>query len=129
MYIHHLAIWTHDLERLKTFYQTYFDGKAGPMYTNPARQYQSYFLSFNSGASLELMTMPGIPETRNDPHAQFTGFIHLSFAVGSVEAVDSLTIRLAQNGCPVVGQPRWTGDGYYESVILDPDNNRVEIVA
>jgi lactoylglutathione lyase len=129
MHIHHIAVWTHDLERLRAFYETYFQGKAGQMYTNPAREYHSYFLTFGSGASLELMTMPGIPATRNDPQAQFTGFIHLSFASGSVEAVNALTQRLEQDGYSVVGQPRWTGDGYYESVILDPDQNRVEIVA
>jgi len=24
--------------------------------------------------------------------------------------------------------PRWTGDGYYESVVLDPDGNQVELM-
>jgi len=28
----------------------------------------------------------------------------------------------------VVGEPRYTGDGYYESCILDPDGNRIEII-
>jgi lactoylglutathione lyase len=27
----------------------------------------------------------------------------------------------------VVSEPRTTGDGYYESIVLDPDGNRVEI--
>ena len=30
---------------------------------------------------------------------------------------------------PVVDGPRRTGDGYYEAVLLDPEGNRVEIVA
>jgi lactoylglutathione lyase len=25
--------------------------------------------------------------------------------------------------------PRRTGDGYYESVVVDPDGNRIEIIA
>jgi lactoylglutathione lyase len=29
----------------------------------------------------------------------------------------------------VVGAPRKTGDGYYESVVLDPDGNVVQIAA
>jgi lactoylglutathione lyase len=29
----------------------------------------------------------------------------------------------------VLDGPRRTGDGYYESVVLDPDGNRVEIAA
>jgi len=28
----------------------------------------------------------------------------------------------------VISEPRTTGDGYYESVVLDPDGNRVEIM-
>ena len=32
-------------------------------------------------------------------------------------------------GYMVMDGPRRTGDGYYESVILDPDGNRVEITA
>ena len=41
--------------------------------------------------------------------------------------VDALTGRLQSDGYRVTGLPRWTGDGFYESVILDPDGNRVEI--
>ena len=71
--------------------------------------------------------MPGIPESRDDIDDQFTGYIHLAISVGSEQAVDSLTARLRQDGYRVVGEPRRTGDGYYESVVLDPDGNRVEI--
>ena len=55
------------------------------------------------------------------------GFIHLAFSVGSREAVDSLTQKLIADGYICVGQPRVTGDGYYESVVTDPDGNRIEI--
>jgi hypothetical protein len=27
----------------------------------------------------------------------------------------------------IVGGPRRSGDGYYESVVIDPDGNRIEI--
>jgi lactoylglutathione lyase len=47
--------------------------------------------------------------------------------VGSEQGVDSLTSRLREDGYAVVDGPRRTGDGYYESVVLDPDGNRVEI--
>jgi lactoylglutathione lyase len=128
MHIEHAAIWTERLEALKAFYETYFEAQAGPKYTNPAKGFESYFLRFASGARLELMQMPGIPLTRNDPRAQFTGLIHLAFAVGSIEAVDALTARLQADGYAVVDGPRHTGDGYYESAVLDPDGNRIEIM-
>lgn len=47
--------------------------------------------------------------------------------MGSRPAVDALTARLAQDGYPVVSPPRVTGDGYYESCVLDSEGTRVEI--
>ena len=61
------------------------------------------------------------------PDTQHLGFTHLSFSVGSKEEVDHLTQQMSSDGVSVVGQPRTTGDGYYESVVLDPEGNRIEI--
>ena len=127
MHIEHVALWTEHLEELKTFYEQYFEAEAGPKYVNPAKQFESYFLHFASGARLELMRKPTIPATRNDVEAQFTGFIHLAFSTGSEAAVDVLTQRLRHDGYRVLDGPRRTGDGYYESTVLDPDGNRLEI--
>lgn len=126
--LHHVAIWTHDLEPLRAFYETYFDARSGPKYTNPTTGFESYFLSLGSGARLEIMSRADIPLTLNDPLAQFTGLIHIALSVGSKDAVDALTTRLERDGNRVVSAPRTTGDGYYESVVLDPDGNRVEIM-
>ncbi len=71
--------------------------------------------------------MPGVPASRDDRLAQFTGYIHLALATDSIEVVDALTARLRDDGYPVLDGPRWTGDGYYESVVQDPDGNRIEI--
>jgi lactoylglutathione lyase len=57
------------------------------------------------------------------------GYAHVAVALGSEAAVDALTARLRGDGYPVLDGPRRTGDGYYESVVLDPDGNRVEITA
>jgi lactoylglutathione lyase len=127
MQIEHLALWTLDLERLRSFYETYFQARAGEKYTNPIRHFESYFLTFDAGARLELMAMPGIPESKDDPLVQFTGYIHMAISVDSKEQVDELTARLRADGYQVVDGPRTTGDGYYESCILDPDGNRIEI--
>ncbi len=128
-HIHHIALWTHDLERLKTFYETYFQAKAGEKYTNPAKKYGSYFLRFDSGAAIEIMHRPDIPPSKNDIDAQFQGYVHLSLAVGSSAEVERLTKRLKADGYRLMDGPRQTGDGYFESVVLDPDGNRVEINA
>ena len=129
MRIEHLAIWTKDLERLKAFYIKYFGATAGEKYENKNKQFESYFLAFESGARLELMYRPDIPESLNDPVRQFFGLIHVAFSVGSKAQVDALTARLKQDGYPVLDGPRQTGDGYYESCVLDADGNRLEITA
>lgn len=130
MLIEHLAIWVRDLERMRTFYETYFGATANDRYVNPTKQFASYFLSFpDGGPRLELMQMPGVPDSKNDALTQFLGLIHFAVSVGSEAAVDALTERLRTGGYPVVGEPRRTGDGYYESVVLDPEQNRIEITA
>lgn len=127
MKIEHVAIWTFELERLKSFYEKYFDARAGEKYVNNKKNFQSYFLHFDSGCRLEIMQMPGIPLSSNNTHKQFTGFIHLAISVGDKVKVDSITETVRKDGYEVIGEPRTTGDGYYESVILDPDENRIEI--
>ena len=129
MHIDHVAIWTKNFETLNDFYTDYFQAEAGKKYVNPDKGFESYFLTFSSGARLELMRMPSIPDTLNDIETQFTGIIHLAFSVGSMGQVDSLTARLRSDGHRIVDGPRLTGDGYYESVVLDPDGNRIEITA
>ena len=127
MQIEHLAIWTYRLEVLKDFYLRYFGGTIDEHYHNREKDFESYFISFESGCRLELMQMPGIPKSENDIARQFTGLIHFAFSVTSTRAVDELTEKLEQDGFNIAGRPRTTGDGYYESVVLDPDQNRVEI--
>ena len=68
------------------------------------------------------------PQMQREPKGQMrTGYIHLAFSLGSREAVDALTERLRQNGYPVLSGPRVTGDGYYESCVLDPEENQIEL--
>lgn len=128
MVLEHVAIWTYQLDAMKAFYQTYFGAKANEKYINSKKGFSSYFLSFDHGARLEIMQMDGIPTTKNDVYQQFTGLIHMAFALKSKEAVNELTTRLENDGFEVIGKPRITGDNYYESVILDPDKNRIEII-
>lgn len=127
MKIEHVAIWTKDIEKLREFYVKYFDGIAGEKYINTKKFFESYFIKFDSGARLELMQMPTIPSNLNDTSNQYIGLIHIAISVGSMEKVNSITDTLRKAGYKVVSEPRYTGDGYYESCILDPDENRIEI--
>lgn len=129
MKIDHIAIWTKDLEQLRSFYIKYFKATSNEKYFNPTKNFSSYFLSFEGDCSIEIMEMPGIPDSKDDVLTQFMGLIHLAINVGSKAEVDRLTEALRKDGFKIVGEPRTTGDGCYESVILDPDGNRVEIVA
>ena len=128
MTLEHVAIWTDRIEDLKKYYSNYFGGVANSKYTNETKQFQSYFLTFRSGARLELMSMPNIPDNTNDRILkQHKGIIHLAFGVDSMKEVDQKAIELEEAGYPILNGPRKTGDGYYEFETLDPDNNRLEV--
>ncbi len=126
MKIEHIAIWTKDLERLKDFYTRYFNVKSGPKYVNPKRGFESYFLQFDSGARIELMHLPSLLGWEKSD-SLFVGYAHLAISVESKENVDDITSRIQSDGYVLVNGPRYTGDGYYESVFLDPDGNQLEI--
>ena len=125
MRIEHAAIYVNDIEAEKKFFTRYFGASAGEMYHNKNTGFSSYFLSFDGGARLEIMTAPGIQDMDKLPLR--TGFAHLAFSVGSCKEVDALTERLRADGYAVVSGPRVTGDGYYESCVLDAEGNRIEI--
>ena len=76
---------------------------------------------------LELMHSPLIPPNTNNPIKQHIGLIHFAISVGSKNEVDAITEKLKKDGYQIIGNPRTTGDGYYESIILDPEDNRIEI--
>lgn len=129
MHIEHIALWTHDLEGLQDFYTTYFGARAGDRYRNLSKGFESCFLSFDSGARIELMCSTMLELVDPARGSQQLGWTHLAISLGSESAVDTLTKQLLVAGYPVLDGPRRTGDGYYESVILDPDGNRIEITA
>lgn len=152
MRIEHVAIWARDLESLRDFYVRWFGATPNARYENRVRGFRSYFLGFGgpdaaegdgkaenradgfASARLELMEMPGIVEPGRageggDNDAQHFGLAHLAVKVGSREAVISLTEDLRRSGVRILSEPRQTGDGYFESCILDPEGNRVEITA
>lgn len=105
----------------------YFNGKSNKKYINLNRKFESYFISFDDGAKLELMSKADILEEKNRVTKEYLGICHLAISVGSKKIVKELTERLRRDGYIIIAEPRITGDGFYESVILDPDKNRIEI--
>lgn len=128
MKIEHLAIWVSDLEASRIFYETYFGAKAGEKYHNPNKSFTSFFLTFDAGPRLELMHRPDIERVLQEGQ-EILGITHFALQVGSHKKVDKLTAQLRADGFNIVGEPRTTGDGYYESVVLDLEGNRIEITA
>jgi lactoylglutathione lyase len=125
--IEHIALWSDDIERLARFYADHFGARVGDKYTNVAKGFESRFLSFDDGARLEVMKSSTLNPIPAAPGAQRIGFTHLAFSLGAEARVDELTEILRRSGCPILDGPRRTGDGYYESVVLDPDGNRLEL--
>jgi len=125
--VEHVAVWTGDIDRLRDFYVRFFGARAGGPYRNPAHAFESCFLEFDGGARLEIMCTGQLELAEAAPGAQRRGLTHLAIAVGSEDRVDALTREIAAAGHRVLDEPRRTGDGYYESVVLDPDGNRIEL--
>ena len=128
MKIEHVAIWTRDLERLKDYYVRFFNGKSNEKYLNPNTRFESYFISFESGCRLELMTIPNIEE-KDDNNPNYKGITHLAFDVKSKSEVDMKANELESAGFPILKGPRITGDGYYEFETADVDGNKIEVTA
>lgn len=125
MTIDHIAMYVKDLEKARDFFVKYLDGQANDGYHNKTTDFRSYFITFEDGARLELMTRPDLIDSGQE--LLRTGYIHIAFGVGSMEKVDLLTARLKKDGFEVVSGPRTTGDGYYESCIVGIEGNQIEI--
>lgn len=125
MHIEHVAMYVNDLEAARDFFVRYLGGRSNEGYHNTTTDFRSYFISFDEGARLEIMTRPQMPDTAKDLNR--TGYAHIAFSVGSKETVDALTATLKAAGYEVVSGPRTTGDGYYESCVVAVEGNQVEI--
>ena len=125
MKIEHAAMYVNDLEGVRDFFVRYFDAVSNDGYHNIKTGFRSYFLSFSDGARLEIMNRPDMSD--GDKDVMHTGYIHLAFSTGSREKVDKLTKKLKDDGYEILSGPRTTGDGYYESCVLGPERNQIEI--
>lgn len=120
--IHHIALWTKNLEDMKSFYTKNFDATASDKYVNTTRNFSSYFIRFSAGCQLELMHQPD-KENYSGPNG------HFALSVGGKKSVNNYVRNLSEKGYKIVSQPRTTGDGYYEAVIEDIEGNLIEITS
>lgn len=125
MRIEHVAMYVNNLGAARDFFVRYLGGRSNDGYHNTTTGFRSYFISFDDGPRLEVMTRPRMADDRKDPNR--TGYAHIAFSVGSAEAVDELTATLKAAGHEVVSGPRTTGDGYYESCVVAIEGNQIEI--
>ena len=125
MKIEHIAMYVTDPERARDFFVKYLGGVSNDGYHNVKTDFRSFFVSFEDGARLEIMTKPEIID--DEKPLNRTGYAHIAFSVGSKEKVDELTEKLKADGYEVISGPRTTGDGYYESCIIGIEGNQVEI--
>ena len=125
MGIEHIAMYVNDLEAAREFFEKYFAAQSNDLYHNKTTDFRSYFLTFDQGSRLEIMTKPGMEDAEKS--LARTGLIHVAFQVGSKEKVDELTNQLREDGYEVVSGPRTTGDGYYESCVVALEGNQIEI--
>jgi lactoylglutathione lyase len=123
--VHHVGVWVEDLERMREFYVSVLGGTSGPLYENPRTGFRSYFVTFGD-CRIELMWQAA---RQGRPERAGLGFAHVALSAGSRAAVDACVAALREAGAAVVGEPRVTGDGYYEAVVEDPEGNRLEVVA
>ena len=126
MYIEHIAMYVNDLEAARDFFVKYFNAISNEGYHNKTTDFRSFFLSFQNGSRLEIMTRPKMEDVEKT--LARTGYVHIAFSLGSKEAVDELTEKLQKDGYIVISGPRTTGDGYYESCIIGIEGNQIEII-
>jgi lactoylglutathione lyase len=121
--IEHIALATGHLESLCGFYRQ-LGGVALPRSPDPGDGLR--VLDF-CGVRLEVFERPRSRHAAaGDGRSQ--RLLHLGFTLGSADAVDELSRVLAAAGHRVLEPPHRANElGRYESVVLDPDGNRLKL--
>src|SRR2546425_9735197 len=124
MKLDHVAIWAVDIELMRTFYEKYFDVRSNLKYENERKRFTSYFLTFPGGGRLELMHQPDIqriPESQSS--REFIGYATWVWSWGLGPPSTPLQKDCRATGSRFSMGQDGTGDGYYESMVADPEGN------
>jgi len=127
MNIEHVALYVNNLEVEKNFFVKYFNAKASEKYTNFRNDFSSYFLTFDNGSRVEIMHRQSMIDPKKAKYR--SGYHHVAINVGDKKAVDYITQQMEDDGVYIVATPRKTGDGYYASIVADPEDNEIELLA
>ena len=77
MKLAHVALWCRDLDRATAFWVEHFGAQAGERYASTRRPgFVSRFVTFDEGATLELMSIPGL-EAHAAQAADRPGWAHV----------------------------------------------------
>jgi len=122
--IERIALATSDLESVCDFYRR-LGGVDSPS-TEREGDLRACSLDF-CGIRVDVFERPhGGGVAANDGRSR--RLLHLGFALGSADAVDELSQALEAAGHRVLEPPhRDRVSGRYESVVLDPDGNRLKL--
>ena len=127
MNIEHVAIYVNNLEVEREFFVKYFGAKASEKYKNFKSDFTSYFLTFDNGSRFEIMHRTGMFDPKKERYR--SGYHHIALNVGGIEDVNTITSTIEDDGMVIVAAPRKTGDGYYASIVTDPEGNEIELLA
>jgi len=122
MKLHHIAFWTRNIDSLVEFYIKHFEGEV--LFRHESGDFQSVFIKICSSITIEIMTRTNI----NDGiFEERVGYSHFSIEVDSKDQVNKLTDYFIENNIPLGKIKEKYDDGFYESSVLDPDGNIIEI--
>lgn len=123
MKIDHVAMYVNDLEAEKDFFVKYFNATASSKYTTFRGDFSNYLLRWSDGSRLEIMT-----DTSADAKkaSYRTGINRFYFLADDRKEVDDIMNKLAADGV-IVEIPRENAEGYYESVVVDPEGNEIVV--
>ncbi|MGI6110407.1 MAG: VOC family protein [Eubacteriaceae bacterium] len=126
MRIDHISMFATRPEEVKAFYVKYFGATPSKEFIDTESGLPSYYLTFDDGSRVEILNRPEI--TRMAKNHIDLGYIRVSYMLDSREEVDKLANRLQSDGYAIIQQPKETPDGFYDCVVLDPDDNQIVIM-
>lgn len=122
MKLHHIAFWTKDIEKLTEFYSTHFDGEV--LFKHQNGDFRCSFIKIASSLTIELMTRTNLSD---GILKEMVGYSHFSLEVDSKDEVNRLTDYFQEQKVLFEKMKEQYDDGFYESSVLDPDGNIIEI--